>query len=223
MAKSTISAESLVPRKTVALAWLDPAGTHGGIFNPRFTDFGIVLPAGVTPKGWAPNTPTMPVPQASDQDHGWSAWHLHPNLVGHNVWDTTNWTEPDGSSFFGWRFENRDERLGRWLLATFEWSAPVGANDTVLGTVLSGGNGGQSADIGLLPGNKAATITTRRLTGKYGPTPPPGLLLLKSDISRWRLITSDLSSGFAARVTGPHTALRAGKIMPQVFAGYIEH
>ena len=216
MAKSSAVPPGL-SRKTVVLAWLDRAWHHSAMFNPRWTDFGIVLPAGV------PLT-SIQGPLALDRDHGWSDWHAHPNLMGHDVWDPTNWKEPDGSSFFGWRFENRDENLDRWLMATFMWDAPAANTpDTVLGTILTGGNPGQSADIALLPGNNAATVTTRRLTGDYGATPPPELNLQKVDVSRWRLSAWGLNSGFAAKISGPHLTLTTAdhKKGPEVNRGEI--
>jgi len=212
-------------RRTTVLAYLRSAGRqHTGIFLPAFTDFGIVLPAGATPTNWAPGgNPSSPIPQVLDNDHPWSDWGIHPNLWVHNVWDPTNWIEPDGSSFFGWRFENRDENLQRWLLATFEWDAPPDAPDVVLGTVLSGV--GQWADIGPLPGNESATILTRRITGNYSPTPPADLIVTKVDMSRWRLQNTGVNSGFAAKISGPHQKLsgRLDKLNPQVIANYIEY
>ena len=71
---------------------------------------------------------TLPSPVVLDQDYpkDFTDWRKHPNLFAVAVWNPTNWQEPDGRSFFGWRFMNRDENLDRWVAAKFEWDA---AND----------------------------------------------------------------------------------------------
>ena len=114
-------------RKTTVLAWLPPMGHKDGIYSAKFVDFGIVLPKGVTPINWNP-AKNSPLPVVLDQDYpkDFTDWRKHPNLFAVAVWNPTNWQEPDGRSFFGWRFMNRDENLDRWVAAKFEWDA---AND----------------------------------------------------------------------------------------------
>jgi hypothetical protein len=114
--------------------------------------------------------------------------------------DPGNWNEPDGQSFFGWRFDNRDANLDRWLLPTF-MTREDGGPDTVLAAVP---NLLQSADIGILPANSNARIQLRPESGDYG-EPTPDLTLLQVDMSRWRMKNLNLAGmGFVGRITAPH-------------------
>jgi len=193
-------------RKTVVLAWAAEMGHHDGIYSSKFIDFGIVLPAGVTPTNWNPDPNNLsPMPQALDRDHYWGDFHGHPNLMFHRTWDPTSWKEPDGSYFFGWRLENRDENLDRYISVAFEWDE-IGGPDVVLGAVLPGV--AQVVGIGVEPPNDSASIVWRPANGNYGD--PVAAKIWQVHTSRWQMQHTDPSaSAVVGRITANHLAMTA--------------
>jgi hypothetical protein len=197
-------------RKTTVLAWMPNLELYNGrIYATKYADFGIVVPAGVTPVNWNPAA-SSPLPLALDIDHpnAFSDWRGHPNLFVRNVWDPTNWPEPDGKSFFGWRFENRDENLDRWLAVTFEWNE-IGGPDMALGAV-SGGNEGtrnQRMIIGVEPPNGQATIQFRDRTENHYSDAHPVVVVENVGTSRWQIRRrGDAQAYIVGRITAPHLA-----------------
>jgi hypothetical protein len=151
-----------------------------------------------------------PLPLVLDRSNpkAFTSYHAHPNLPRRAVWDSKNWQEPQGMYFYGWRFENRDEDLDRWLAATFEWEE-VGGPDRVIGTVIPGIS--QAVIVGIEPPNGSATIEFRaKSANNYSSNAPQGLRFAKvpGAPSRWQLAhTLRAGNEIVARITAPHIAL----------------
>ena len=106
--------------------------------------------------------------------------------------------------FFGWRFQNRDEHLDRWLSATFEWDE-MGGPDMVLGAVIKGK--AQTIVIGIEPPNGDAIIEFRPKSGMAYNGVPVGLQYWREagSPSRWRMAhTGATTDPIVGRITAPH-------------------
>jgi hypothetical protein len=144
----------------------------------------------------------------------------HPNLFPRATRDPTNWQEPQGMGFYGWRFENRDENLDRWLGAIFEWDEMgAGVPDRVIGTVTPGNS--QIIIIGIESPNGNATIEFRSKTGNSYGNSAPGLQYAKQPgaKSRWQMEhTNATAVDVVGRISAPHITFEAqDEVHPEDF------
>jgi hypothetical protein len=125
-----------------------------------------------------------------------------------------------GWVFYGWRFENRDENLDRWLGAIFEWDEMgAGVPDRVIGTVTPGNS--QIIIIGIEPPNGNATIKFRSKTGNSYGNSAPGLQYAKQPgaKSRWQMEhTNATAVDVVGRISAPHITFEAqDEVRPEDF------
>jgi hypothetical protein len=101
-----------------------PAGTAG-----TWADFGVLLPAGSTPV-------YQSIKACNGNSTAWQDPGTFPNLFCNAVWTPENWPDFDGQSFFGWRYENRDENLDRMLQGQVNYVAPsVSSAQSVMASI----------------------------------------------------------------------------------------
>jgi hypothetical protein len=100
-----------------------PPGTSG-----NWADFGVLSPMSVEPM-------SQSVTACNENSLAWQDPGHFPNLFCDAVWTPKNWPDFDGQSFYGWRFENRDQNLNRMLQGQISYAATLGAKQSVMATI----------------------------------------------------------------------------------------